>query len=432
MFNFVRFYNNTTIHNTMNIIIKNATIVDSSSEFNQQKVDIKIENGFISEIASNLDSTGFETVSFENLHISNGWMDASVSFGEPGFEDRETIDNGLTTAAKSGFTHVAYQPNTQPVIDNQSVVSFVKTKAANHATSLHPIGAFTKNEEGNDLSEMFDMQNAGAVAFGDYKKSISNANLLKIGLQYVQDFDGTVLAYCNDSTIKGKGVVHEGVISTTLGLKGIPALAEEIVVARNLFLLEYTGGKMHIPTISTEKSAELIREAKAKGLNVTCSVAIHNLVLTDDVLTEFDTRYKVNPPLRDAKHQKALIDAVLDGTIDMITSDHCPLDIEHKKMEFDLAKDGTIGLESAFGALLTKLPLEIVVEKFQAAKSIFLKKNNSLKVGEKADLTLFNPSKEWTFTKSDILSKSKNSAFLNQPMKGWVYGIYHNDKLIVK
>lgn len=432
MFNFVRFYNNTTIHNTMNIIIKNATIVDSSSEFNQQKVDIKIENGFISEIASNLDSTGFETVSLENLHVSNGWMDASVSFGEPGFEDRETIDNGLTTAAKSGFTHVAYQPNTQPVIDNQSVVSFVKTKAANHATSLHPIGAFTKNEEGNDLSEMFDMQNAGAVAFGDYKKSISNANLLKIGLQYVQDFDGTVLAYCNDSTIKGKGVVHEGIVSTTLGLKGIPALAEEIVVARNLFLLEYTGGKMHIPTISTKKSAELIREAKAKGLNVTCSVAIHNLVLTDDVLTEFDTRYKVNPPLRDAKHQKALIDAVLDGTIDIITSDHFPLDIEHKKMEFDLAKDGTIGLESAFGALLTKLSLEIVVQKLQAAKSIFLKKNNSLKVGEKADLTLFNPSKEWTFTKNDILSKSKNSAFLNQPMKGWVYGIYHNDKLIVK
>lgn len=432
MFNFVRFYNNTTIHNTMNIIIKNATIVDSSSEFNQQQVDIKIENGFISEIASNLDATGFETVSFENLHVSNGWMDASVSFGEPGFEDRETIDNGLTTAAKSGFTHVAYQPNTQPVIDNQSVVSFVKTKAANHATSLHPIGAFTKNEEGNDLSEMFEMQNAGAVAFGDYKKSISNANLLKIGLQYVQDFDGTVLAYCNDSTIKGKGVVHEGIVSTTLGLKGIPALAEEIVVARNLFLLEYTGGKMHIPTISTEKSAELIREAKAKGLNVTCSVAIHNLVLIDDVLTEFDTRYKVNPPLRDAKHQKALIDAVLDGTIDMITSDHCPLDIEHKKMEFDLAKDGTIGLESAFGALLTKLPLEVVVEKLQAAKSIFLKKNNSLKVGEKADLTFFNPSKEWTFTKNDILSKSKNSAFLNQPMKGWVYGIYHNDKLIVK
>ena len=240
---------------------------------------------------------------------------------------------------------------------------------------------------------MYDMQNAGAVAFGDYKKNISNANLFKIALQYVQDFDGMVLAFCNEPTVKGKGVVHEGIFSTRLGLKGIPALAEEMIVARNLFLLEYTGGKMHISTISTEKSVTLIREAKAKGLNVTCSVAVHNLVLTDDVLVEFDTRYKVNPPLRDTRHQQALINGVLDGTIDVITSDHYPLDIEHKKMEFDLAKDGTIGLESAFGALLTVLPLEVIIEKLTAAKALFLKKESRLKVGEKADLTLFDPSK---------------------------------------
>ncbi|HLW62815.1 MAG TPA: dihydroorotase [Flavobacterium sp.] len=416
----------------MNIIIKNAVIVANSSDFHQKKTDIKIENGLISEIAPEINTSGFEVVSFENLHVSNGWMDASVSFGEPGFEERENIDNGLMTAAKSGFTHVAYQPVTQPVIDNQSVVSFLKSKAAHHATSLHPVGALTKNREGSDLSEMYDMQNAGAVAFGDYKKNISNANLFKIALQYVQDFDGMVLAFCNEPTVKGKGVVHEGIFSTRLGLKGIPALAEEMIVARNLFLLEYTGGKMHISTISTEKSVTLIREAKAKGLNVTCSVAVHNLVLTDDVLVEFDTRYKVNPPLRDTRHQQALINGVLDGTIDVITSDHYPLDIEHKKMEFDLAKDGTIGLESAFGALLTVLPLEVIIEKLTAAKALFLKKESRLKVGEKADLTLFNPSKEWIFTANDILSKSKNSAFLNQPMKGWVYGIYHNNQLIIK
>lgn len=416
----------------MNIIIKKAVIVDASSEFHQKKMDVKIENGVISEIAPEIDASGFEVISFENLHISSGWMDASVSFGEPGFEDRETIENGLTTAAKSGFTNVAYQPATQPVIDNQSIVSFVKSKAAHHATSLHPVGALTKNQEGNDLSEMFDMQNAGAIAFGDYKKNISNANLFKIALQYVQDFDGMIMAYCNESTIKGKGVVHEGIVSTRLGLKGIPALAEEIIVARNLFLLEYTSGKMHIPTVSTEKSITLIREAKAKGLNVTCSVAVHNLVLTDEMLEEFDTRYKVNPPLRNTRHQQALINGVLDGTIDLITSDHYPLDIEHKKMEFDLAKDGTIGLESAFGALQTVLPLEIIIEKLTAAKSIFLKQKTSLKVGEKADLTLFNPTKEWMFTANDILSKSKNSAFLNQPMKGLVYGIYNNNQLIVK
>ncbi len=416
----------------MNIVIKNATIVDSFSEFNQKQVDIKIENGVIAEIASEINSTDFDTISLENLHVSSGWMDASVSFGEPGFEDRETIANGLNAAAKSGFTHIAYQPNTLPVIDNQTIVSFVKTKAANHATTLHPIGAFTKNQEGADLAEMYDMQNAGAIAFGDYKKSISNANLLKIGLQYTQDFNGTVIAFCNDSFIKGKGVVHEGIKSTLLGLKGIPPLAEEIVLARNLFLLEYTGGKMHVPTISTTKSVEMIKEAKAKGLQVTCSVAVHNLVLTDAVLTDFDTRFKVNPPIRDDFHQQSLINGILDGTIDMITSDHCAMDIEHKKMEFDMTKDGTIGLESAFGALLEILPLNVVIEKLQAAKSIFLNNSNGINVGSTADLTLFDPSKEWTFTKNDILSKSKNSAFLNHKMKGFVYGIYNNGKLIIK
>ena len=416
----------------MNIIIKNAKIIDATSDFNQKEADIKIENGIIAAIGANLVTDGFDVISLNNLHVSNGWMDASVSFGEPGFEDRETIDNGLTVAAKSGFTHIAYQPNTYPVIDNQSLVSFVKTKAQHHATSLHPIGAFTKNQEGTDLAEMYDMQKAGAIAFGDYKKNIENANLLKIGLQYVQDFDGMVIAYNNDSDIKGKGVVHEGIKSTMLGLKGIPPLAEEIVLARNLFLLEYTGGKMHVPTISTAQSVEMIKQAKAKGLQVTCSVAVHNLVLTDDVLVDFDTRFKVNPPLRDVEHQQALINGVLDGTIDFITSDHCAIDIEHKKMEFDVAKDGTIGLESAFGALLNVLPLEIVIDKLTTAKSIFLNDKQGIKVGEKADLTLFNPTTEGVFTKNNILSKSKNSAFLNHKIIGEVYGIYHNDKLIIK
>src|SRR5690554_5925045 len=313
----------------MNIIIKNAVIVDPSGDYHQKTMDVKIENGMISEIAPEINTSDFEVVSFENLHVSSGWMDASVSFGEPGFEDRETIENGLTTAAKSGFTHVAYQPDTQPVIDNQSIVSFVKSKAAHHATSLHPVGALTKNQEGSDLSEMFDMQNAGAVAFGDYKKNISNANLFKIALQYVQDFDGIAMAFCNESTVKGKGVVHEGIVSTRLGLKGSPALAEDLIVARNLFLLEYTGGKMHLPTISTAKAVDLIREAKAKGLKVSCSVAVHNLALKDEVLEGFDTRFKVDPPLRDEVHRQVLVKGVLDGTIDWITSDHYPRSEEH-------------------------------------------------------------------------------------------------------
>ena len=275
------------------------------------------------------------------------------------------------------------------------------------------------------------MTNAGAVAFGDYNKSLDNANLLKIGLQYVQDFDGLVITYCQDEKIKGNGVVHEGIASTKLGLKGIPGLAEEIQIARNLFLLEYTGGKLHIPTISTAKSVTLIREAKAKGLNVTCSVAVHHLVLTDETLNNFDTRYKVTPPLRDENERKALIAGVLDGTIDMITTDHNPLDIEHKKMEFDNAKNGTIGLESAFGALLTVLPADVIVAKLTAGKSIFKIEKQTIKEGNKASISLFNTEGSWEFSKEDILSKSKNSAFLGQPMKGKAYGIYNQGILIL-
>lgn len=417
----------------MNLIIRNATIIDPNGEHHNQKNDLKIVGKTIEKMGSNLPSEkDFEEISLENLHVSKGWFDSSVSLGEPGFEDRETIANGLTVAAKSGFTAIALQPNSFPVIDNQSQVRFVKEKSRDNAVNLFPIGALTKGSEGNDLAELFDMKNAGAIAFGDYGKNVSNANLLKIGLQYVQDFDGMVIAFSQDEKIKGNGVVHEGIVSTRLGLKGIPTLAEELSVARNLFLLEYTGGKLHIPTISTAKSVELIREAKAKGLNVSCSVAVHHLVLTDEKLEGFDTRVKVSPPLRDENTRKALIQGVLDGTIDLITSDHNPIDIEHKKMEFDLAKNGTIGLESAFGALLNVLPLEVVVNKLTHGKATFGIENSGIKEGSIADLTFFNPNTEWTFGKENILSKSKNSAFLGEKMIGKVYGIYNNGKLVLE
>jgi dihydroorotase len=275
------------------------------------------------------------------------------------------------------------------------------------------------------------MKNAGAIAFGDYNKDIDNANLLKIGLQYVQDFDGLLIAYSQDANIKGNGVVNEGVVSTRLGLKGNPNLAEELQISRNLFLLEYTGGKLHIPTISNAKSVELIKNAKAKGLNVTCSAAVHHLVLNDEKLEGFDTRYKVSPPLRTEEDRKALIEGVNDNTIDMITSDHNPIDIEHKKMEFEGSKNGTIGLESAFGALTNLLTLEKIIEKFTSSKILFGIENSSIKEGEKANITLFNPNGNWTFEKENILSKSKNSAFLGTEMKGKVYGIYHQNKLVL-
>jgi dihydroorotase len=249
-------------------------------------------------------------------------------------------------------------------------------------------------------------------------------------LQYVQDFDGLVIAFCQDEKIKGSGIVNEGVVSTRLGLKGIPNLAEELIIARNLFLLEYTGGKLHLPTISTAKSVDLSREAKAKGLQVTCSVAVSNLVLTDEKLDGFDTRFKLSPPLRTNEDRMALLAGVADNTIDIITSDHNPIDIEHKKMEFDGAKNGSIGLESAFGALLTVLPVETIVPKLTYAKSIFSIESSEIAEGKPANVTLFSTDGEWIFTKDAILSKSKNSAFLGTKMKGKVIGIYNNNTFI--
>lgn len=416
----------------MKLIIREAKIIDPQSPFHNKKADILIVDGFIKKIATSIpNEENIEEIKLTNLHVSQGWFDSSVSLGEPGFEDRETISNGLNVAAKSGFTAIALQPNSFPIIDNQSQINFVQSKAFGSATQLFPIGALTKGSEGKDMAELYDMKKTGAVAFGDYNKSQDNANLLKIALQYVQDFDGLVIAFPQDEKIKGNGVANEGIVSTRLGLKGIPNLAEELQIARNLFLLEYTGGKLHIPTISTAKSVQLIKEAKAKGLNVSCSVAVHHLVLTDEKLEDFDTRHKISPPLRTEQDRKALIEGILDDTIDMITSDHNPIDIEHKKMEFDTAKNGTIGLESAFGALMTVLPLETIIEKLTAGKTTFGLESSSIAEGAKANLSLFSPEGNNTFTKASILSKSKNSAFLGVEMQGIVYGIVNQDQLIL-
>ncbi|MDO6596828.1 dihydroorotase [Oceanihabitans sp. 2_MG-2023] len=417
----------------MNVLIKSATIIDSKSEFHNTVQDILIEKGVISKIGENINNTNdYKEIILENLHISQGWFDSSVCFGEPGFEDRETINNGLQTAALSGFTTVALNANTQPVLDSSSNIAFVNNKAQNHAVQLLPIGALTKDSKGEHLAEMFDMKNAGACAFQDYKKPIANANMLKIALQYASNFGGLVYSYPQDNAISRNGVVNENITSTTLGLKGNPNLAEALQVARDLFLLEYTEGKLHIPTISTAEAVDLIREAKKKKLNVTCSVAIHNLFFTDEVLTNFDTNFKVQPPLRIQKDVDALIEGVKDGTIDMVTSDHNPLNIELKNIEFDYADFGTIGLESAFGALNTLFTTKKAVSLLTKGKDRFGIENKTITEGNKMHATLFNPNTKYIFGKTNIHSKSKNSIFLNTNLKGSVYGIIANNKMILK
>ncbi|GAA4302909.1 dihydroorotase [Aestuariibaculum suncheonense] len=417
----------------MNILIKSATIIDPQSEFHNTTQDILVENGVITKIESNLTNPGnYQEITLDNLHVSQGWFDSSVCFGEPGFEERDTIENGLKTAAASGFTAVAMNANTNPVIDCNADVTFAKAKAANQATSLLPVGALTVESKGVDLAELFDMNTAGAVAFYDYKKSISNPNLMKIALQYASNFNGLVFSFPQENKVVGHGVMNEHIISTKLGLKGIPALAEELQIVRDLFLLEYTGGKLHIPTISTQKSVELIREAKAKGLDVTCSVAIHNLYFTDEALTDFNTHFKVLPPLRTQTDCDALKAGLVDGTIDMVTSDHNPLDVEHKKVEFDHAAYGTIGLESAFGALQTLFNTEQTVKLLTQGKGRFGISEHSISVGNPLDATLFNPNTEYVFSKADMVSKSNNAIFENETLKGQVYGIIANNIIALK
>ncbi len=414
----------------MNLLLKNTTILENQNPFHKQQVDIEITDGIISKIGKNLAvKDGFEIIEKENLHVSQGWLDTSVVFGEPGFETTETIENGLKVAAKSGFTSVLLHSNTNPAIDNQAIIQFIKSKAHNSVTNLHIVGCLTKNSEGTDLAELFDMKNAGVVAFGDYKKSMTNANLLKIAFQYVDNFDGILFVQPMNKDIKGKGFVNEGVVSTKLGLKGIPAMAEEIEIERNIALLEYTNGKLHIPTITTKNSVDLIAKAQAKGLQITCGVSVNNLVLTDKELLDFNSNTKIYPPLRTETDRKALIEGVLSNVISVITSDHCPVNIEQKQLEYDLADYGSIGLESAFGALQTVLPTEVIVEKFTAQKSHFNIENNTISEGNKADLTLFNPNGEWIFEKENILSFSKNSIMIGKKMKGKVYGIITNNKI---
>ena len=408
----------------MNILIKSATIIDSKSEFHNQTLDILVEKGIIKRIEKSIkNASNYKELNLDNLHVSQGWFDSSVCFGEPGYEERETIENGLRTAASSGFTAVAVNPNTNPVIDSNSDISFLKSKAKEHLVSLHPIGALTNKCNGTELAELFDMKNAGAVAFGDYKKSTSNSNLLKLALQYASGFNGLICSFPQDDKIAGVGVMNEHITSATLGLKGIPNIAEELQVARDLNLLEYTNGKLHIPTISTAKSVDLIRQAKKKKLDVSCSVAIHNLCLTDEVISEFDTKYKVLPPLRTQTDVNALIEGLKDGTIDMVTSDHNPLDIEHKRVEFDHAYYGTIGLESAFGALQKVFTLKKSVELLTRGKERFNVENEPINIGNKLNITLFNPVINYTFSMNDIESKSKNAIFENQQLKGKVYGV---------
>ena len=417
----------------MNILLKSATILDEDNRGLHKKVrDIWIKNGNIEKIAASIKADSkTRVISLPNLHVSKGWIDSSVSFGEPGYEERETLANGIKVAACSGFTDIVLNPNTRPVPDTSGDVVFLLKTAGEKGARVHPMGALTMDSAGANLAELYDMKNAGAVAFYDFKKPIINANLLKISLQYAQGFNGLVLSYPMDASIAAKGMVNEGSMSTKLGLSGIPSLAEEIQIARDLFILEYTGGKLHIPTISTANAVTLIAEAKKKGLDVSCSVALHNLYFTDEVLGEFETNYKVLPPLRTKKDIEALKKGLKNGIIDMVTSDHLPIDIEEKRIEFDHAAFGSLGLESAFSILNAIFDTETVIRLLTKGRERFGLTAASITEGQPANLSLFTPQGTSEIKKENLRSTSKNSMFIGQKGKGSVYGVIVNNQLIL-
>ncbi|AGC78176.1 dihydroorotase [Nonlabens dokdonensis] len=412
------------------ILLKNAIIVDASSPLNGKKRDLLIKNGKIEKIGVSIENEDAKIVERDNMHISIGWIDTSVSLGEPGFEERQTIQNGIKAAANGGFTTIMLNPNNQPNPQDQSGIKYLKNVTANQAVTILPVGSFTLNQKGEHLAELYDMQHAGAVSFYDYKKEVTNANLLKVGLQYTSSFQGVVQSFPQNKDIAGKGMVNEDVTTTNLGLKSMPSLAEELQIARDLRIASYTKGRLHIPTVSTSEGLKLIKKYKETAQNVSCSVSIHHLTMSSNELESFDANFKVQPPFRDEKEVKQLQRHLNSGVIDVVTSDHTPLTIEHKDLEFDRASAGTIGLESAFGALNNLIDTQKTVELLTNGYEVFNQKRPIIEEGELANLTLFEPGTSYTFEKKHIVSTSKNSAFIGKPMKGRVIGIVNNKKAI--
>ncbi|GFR77396.1 dihydroorotase [Elysia marginata] len=402
----------------METIVKSAKICIEGNRHHNTVKDVVLSKGKIIEIGSNLKTDNRDIIAFENLHISLGWFDSSVSFGEPGFEERETMTNGTKVSRKSGFTDILLNSNTSPPPTSGTHIKSLLSMGKN-TVNIYPIGCLVNNRK---LAELYDMKNCGAVSFGNYKTPIEDASILKLALQYSQNFDARVQSFPLNKNIAGNGVVNEGHSSLSVGLKGIAKLSETLQVQRDISILEYTGGKLHIPTISSKETVALIKQAKKKGLDVSCSVAIHNIIFDDTAIKGFETDYKVLPPLRKKEDIKALINGIKDGVIDMVTTDHCPINIENKNLEFEQALFGTIGLESAFGILQTIFETGLTISLLTKGRAVFGIPEPKFEIGEACNITLFNPDTESVFTEKDILSSSKNSAFIDRKTKGNVYG----------
>lgn len=416
----------------MQVHIRKARVTDPQSGYNDKVVDLLVEDGVITKIAASIKSEAGTVIEAKGLRVSPGWVDVFADYREPGYEHKETISTGLAAAAAGGFTDVLLAPNTQPALSSKSSVQYVLHKAARNIVNLHPIGAATKNTEGKELAEMLDMRANGAIAFSDGWKPIQGANLMMKALEYITAFDGILVQMPVDEALAAGGLMNEGPVSTALGMPGIPALAETLMVYRDIELVRYTGSRLHISGITTAASVDMVRKAKADGLAITCSATPYHLALTDDILTSYNSAYKVSPPLRNETDRQALIAALNDGTIDCITTHHRPHEWDAKTKEFEYAADGMAIQETAYNILWDALKhsssiTQIVSAMTAAPRSIFGLPERTIAKGNVATLTLFTTEDSNTLIKPHSISI--NNPFKGISLSGKVLGIINNNKL---
>ena len=416
-----------------NLAIRGARLFDPGSNVDMVS-DITIRDGKIYRIGPLPNDFEGDVIDGRGLIVCPGLFDMHVHLREPGYEHKETIKSGCFAAVAGGFTGVAPMPNTNPPTDSPAIVNFIREQAVGIPVDVHPIGAITAGRKGEKLAEMDEMHSAGVTGFSDDGSPVSSAGLLRLALEYAMMSDSVIIEHCEETSLSGNGVMDEGAVSTELGLPGWPSIAEEIGVYTCIRLAEYTGGRIHIAHLSTAGSVELVRKAKARGVNVTAETTPQHLTLDCSILEGYDSNYKVNPPLRTNADIQALIEGLTDGTIDAIATDHAPHAPDEKEVEFTLAPFGMTGLETALGVVLTKLVETKKISMARAIDALSIAPRRILNLpvikiepGESANLTIFNPSEKWTVDKTKMLSKSRNTPFNGWELTGRSVGVINKN-----